>query len=367
MTKKTCLYDTHVKYGGKIVDFAGFEMPIQYEGILQEHMATRNAIGLFDVSHMGKFTVTGSDSREFINQLITNDLSPVVNNQIIYSPMCYNNGGTIDDLLVYQHDVANYLLVVNAGNKDKDYKWIEEQLDGDVILKDITDNLCQLAVQGPHSVSFLESLCDVNLQDIPYYEFKDHVILAGVSMLVSRTGYTGEDGFELYFDQSKAGEIWDILISKGSDYGIKPCGLGARDTLRFEAGMPLYGNELGEDINPIEVGLQYFVKLKKGDFIGKEALIQAKANPKRKLIGFELKDKGIARHGSVVVDDKNTTIGTVTTGYKSPSFDATIGLALIDASYDSSTIYIQVRNKVLEAFEIPKRFIKTYGKDVKTK
>ncbi|MCF8020783.1 MAG: glycine cleavage system aminomethyltransferase GcvT [Vallitaleaceae bacterium] len=358
MGKRTCLYEMHLQYKAKMVDFAGFDMPIQYEGIMDEHAATRNAIGLFDVSHMGKFVLKGEDAKSCINHMVTNDLTTLEDGQAMYAPMCYEEGGTVDDILVYQHAPDNLLLVVNAGNKDKDYKWIESHLLPGVDLKDITDDLCQLAVQGPKSVAFIMTLTDAPLDTIKYYHFMDQVVLADVPMLISRTGYTGEDGFELYFDKKYADKIWTLLLEEGLSYGIKPCGLGARDTLRFEAGMPLYGNELSETINPLEAGLGYFVKLDGEDFIGKSSLEQYKNQPKRKLVGFELMEKGIARHETEVLSSEGDVIGIVTTGYISPTLGKSIGLALIPYAYDKDSIFLQIRKNRIEAKIINKRFLK---------
>lgn len=363
MAKQTCLYDKHIEAGGKIVDFAGFDLPIQYEGIMAEHEVVRKAVGLFDVSHMGKFQVAGKNAQAFINEMVTNDISVLVDGQAAYTPMCYEHGGTVDDILVYRYSESSYLLVVNAANKTKDYEWLEDHLYEGVQLMDITDTICQIAVQGPKAVELVQSLTQTNIADIGYYHFKNDVPLADVPMLVSRTGYTGEDGFELYFDQSQAHAVWQILLDKGADYGIKPCGLGARDTLRFEAGMPLYGNELAEDINPIEAGLNYFVKLDKTSFIGKNALTNYKADRRRKMVGFELLDKGMPRHGAEVVDQEGKVIGLVTTGYKSPTFGVTIGVAIVPWSYKEDNLFIQVRKKTLKAKVVSKRFMKTYGNE----
>lgn len=364
MSHRTCLYDMHIKSGAKMVDFAGFEMPIQYEGIIAEHEATRNAVGLFDVSHMGKFHMTGSHSMETINDLVTNDIRQMLDGQAIYSPMCYEDGGTVDDILVYRYTEDTYLLVVNAANKEKDFAWMNDHLKADVQLMDITDSLCQIAVQGPKAVALVQSLTDTVINDIDYYHFKNDVLVADVPMLVSRTGYTGEDGYELYFQEDKAHAIWSLLLDKGQQMGIKPCGLGARDTLRFEAGMPLYGNELSDVINPIEAGLSYFVKTTKESFIGKDALLQYKESPQRKLVGFQLLDKGMARHGSDVLDPiTGEIIGTVTTGYKSPTIGTTIGFALIPWQYSPTDLNIQVRSKNLKAKIINKRFLKTYKEE----
>lgn len=358
MPKKTCLYEEHLARGGKMVDFAGFDLPIQYEGIIAEHEAVRKAVGLFDVSHMGKFQLSGEGAEALINHLVTNDITTLVDGQAIYSPMCYEHGGTIDDILVYRYSAVAYLLVVNAANREKDYAWIEAHLTDGVQLTDITDSLCQLALQGPKALAVLQPHTEADLEGMAYYHFINDVTVAGVPMLISRTGYTGEDGFELYFPEKDAGRVWDTLLKEGADKGIKPCGLGARDTLRFEAGMPLYGNELAEDINPIEAGLGYFVKLHKEAFNGRKALADYKANRQRKMVGFELMDKGMARHGTAVVDEDGATIGLVTTGYKSPTLGTTIGVALVPWDFDDPTLRVQVRKKTLKARVIPKRFLK---------
>ena len=360
MAKKTCLYDMHLKSGGKIVDFAGYDMPIQYEGIVAEHEATRTAVGMFDVSHMGKFMVKGENAEDAINKLITNDIADMVDGQAIYSPMCYENGGTVDDILVYRQTPGNYLLVVNASNRDKDYQWIESHLSQDVMLQDITETICQIALQGPKALALLQQSTETDISAIDYYHFMQQVMVADTPMLVSRTGYTGEDGFELYFSSDQAHRIWQHFLDRGTAYDLKPCGLGARDTLRFEAGMPLYGNELSEEINPVEAGLNYFIKFEDHDFIGREALMAYKENRQRKLIGFELTDKGMPRHGAEVVDQDGQVIGEVTTGYKSPTFDRVLGFALVPWSYSDDTLHIKVRKKTLTAKIINKRFLKTY-------
>lgn len=361
MARKTCLYDKHVEAGGKMVEFAGYQMPIQYEGIIVEHETVRNEVGLFDVSHMGKFRITGRNSEKLINGLTTNDVRSLLDGQAMYTPMCYQNGGTVDDILVYRLMTEEYLLVVNAANMDKDFQWIEDHMSSGVKLENITDSLCQLAVQGPKAVDLVQSLTEGNITDMDYYHFRDKVTVAGIDMLVSRTGYTGEDGFELYFDSKEAHRIWDLLLEVGAGSGIKPCGLGARDTLRFEAGMPLYGNELSKDINPLEAGLSYFIKFEKEAFVGKNALEMNKENRQRKMVGFELIDKGMARHGAAVVDTEGNTIGTVTTGYKSPTFGKTIGIALVPWQYDEDELLIRVRKKILRARKVGKRFFETYG------
>lgn len=358
--KRTCLYKSHIKSNGHMVDFAGFEMPLYYKGILQEHKATRETVGMFDVSHMGKFNVSGEEALKSLDYLITNNLYSLVDGQVLYTPMCYEDGGVIDDILIYRNSSTSFFVVVNAANIDKDFQWMQEHLEESVKLTDITSTLCQIAIQGPKAESLVSKLTSENLKEIEYYWFKDDVLLDGVPMLISRTGYTGEDGFELYFDKKYADQIWSVFLEKGDSIGIKACGLGARDTLRFEAGMPLYGNEISSDINPIEAGLIYFIKLDEEDFIGKEALKNYKNNRQRKIVGFKLIDKGLSRSENQVLDLAGNDIGIVTTGYKSPTFGSSLGFALIKYDYNKKEILLQVRNKQLKGMIIPKRFLKTY-------
>ncbi|MDK2806986.1 MAG: aminomethyltransferase, partial [Thermoanaerobacterium sp.] len=258
--KKTPLYDTHLKYGAKMIEFAGFSMPVQYESILKEHEAVRKNAGLFDVSHMGEIIIEGKDSEKFINYMLTNDITKISANQAMYSPMCYQNGTTVDDLLVYKFSNKKYMLVVNASNIDKDYNWIDENKNGyNIVVKNISNEISELALQGPKSQEILQKMTEYNLDDMKYYHF-DKINLDGVDCLISRSGYTGEDGFEIFLKNDYAQPMWEKILAVGEEFGIKPAGLGARDTLRFEAGLPLYGNELSENITPLEAGLGSFVK-----------------------------------------------------------------------------------------------------------
>lgn len=364
--KKTTLYDAHNKYGGKIIEFAGWLMPVQYEGIIEEHEAVRNNAGLFDVSHMGEVEVKGRDAFKYVQNLVTNDIGLLVDNQVIYTFMCYEDGGIVDDLLVYKFDEDHYYLVINAGNIEKDFEWmINNKESYEVEVVNISSEVSEVAIQGPKAQEILQNLTDFNLDEIKFFYCKRDVLIDGVKCLVSRTGYTGEDGFEIYTENQYIEKIWDSILETGKPYGIKPAGLGCRDTLRFEVALPLYGNEISKDITPLEAGLGYFVKLNKESFIGREALIKQKNDGlNRKLVGFELKGRGIPRHGySVEFNGEN--IGVVTTGYFSPTLKKNIGLALIDSKYaDLGTeIDILIRNKPVKAEVINKKFYKKNYKE----
>lgn len=357
--KRTPLYESHLKYGGKIVDFSGWELPIQYEGISSEHEAVRNAVGIFDVSHMGEVEVEGKDATAFVQNLVTNDITVLEDYQILYTLMCYPHGGIVDDLLVYKYNNEKYLLVINAGNIQKDIDWTmknKEQYEVDI--KDISADVAEMALQGPLAEELLQRLADVDLSKIGFFYFNEKVVIEGAQCLVSRTGYTGEDGFEIYLNNGDAEKVWESLMQAGKDLGIKTAGLGARDTLRFEANLPLYGNEMTEDITPLEAGLGYFVKLNKDNFIGKDALVKQKAEGlKRKTVGFEMEDKGIPRHGYDVFAN-GEKIGFVTTGYLSPTLKKSIGLAMVDIEHAElgGTIEIIIRNKPAKAKVIKRSF-----------
>lgn len=362
--KRTPLYDEHVKVGGKIVDYAGWALPVQYEGqgLVVEHEAVRNAAGMFDVSHMGEIKITGKESTKFLDYLLTNDISKMVDTQIIYTFMTYENGGVVDDLLVYKFNDEHYLLVVNAANVDKDYDWIFKQKgDFDVVVDNISDEIGEVALQGPLAQKILQKLTDFNLESVKFFHLADNVDINGVKCLISRTGYTGEDGFEIYTDNEGIVKVWRDILEAGKEEGVKPTGLGCRDTLRFEAALPLYGHEISQDINPIEGDFKFFVKLKKeSDFIGKEALNKYfNDGIKRKLVGFELIGRGIPREGYEVFKD-GEKIGHVTTGYLSPTLKKNIGNALIDAEYTDigTELDIIIRNKPVKAVIIDRRFLK---------
>ncbi len=353
--KQTPLYDEHVRLGGRIIDFGGWALPVQYSGITLEHEAVRNVAGLFDVSHMGEITVKGKDAQGFIQRLVTNDISKAVDGQAVYSPMCYPDGGVVDDLIVYRLGAEDYLLVVNAANTDKDFEWINEQLAGDVKIENVSSQWAQLALQGPEAQTILQKLTDYPLGNIRFFHFVPEVTVAGLKALVSRGGYTGEDGFELYTDPANAPALWNAVLDAGKEEGLLPAALGARDTLRFEAALPLYGQEISADISPMEAGLNRFVKLDKADFIGKAALDkQAEEGLKRKLVGFEMVERGIPRsHYDVQADGK--TVGFVTTGSFSPTLKKNIGLALVEAgcAAEGTELNIIIRDKPVKARVIP--------------
>ncbi|WP_105618808.1 glycine cleavage system aminomethyltransferase GcvT [Vallitalea okinawensis] len=366
-TKRTFLYEKHLEHGGKMIDFAGWALPVQYKGLIEEHDAVRQAAGLFDVSHMGEVSVIGKEAEKFVNYLVTNDVEPMVNGQVIYTPMCNEKGGVVDDLLVYKFNTQEYLLVINASNTEKDYEWMQGlSKDFDIKLENISDNYAQIALQGPKAEEILQPLTDLNLSELTFYTFKDETTIAGKKVLVSRTGYTGEDGFEIYANSKEAPQLWSAIMEQGKDKGLLPAGLGARDTLRFEASLPLYGNELTDNITPLEAGLGMFVKLYKDDFVGKEVLAKQKeVGLKRKVIGFELTKKSITRHGYPILDSEGNKIGEVTTGYYLPSIDKSIGMGLVDIDHAKlgTEISIQVRKKTVDAVVRSKRFMeKKYKK-----
>ena len=360
--KKTPLYDEHVSLKGKIVNYAGWLLPVQYEGLVPEHNVVRNAAGIFDVSHMGSIFVSGKEAKDYLNYLMTNDISKLNQKQIAYTFMCYPDGGVVDDLLVYKYNDEKYFLVVNAANLDKDFKWLSDNKgDFEVELDNVSDNTCILALQGPSAERILQKITDIDLSQLKFFYFDEDVKVDDVEVKISRTGYTGEDGFEIFIKNEDVVKVWRKLLEAGIKYGIKPTGLGCRDTLRFEAALPLYGNELSKDINPLEAGLKYFVKLdKESDFIAKLSLNEQWENGlERKLVGFEMIDRGIPREGYEIYkgDEK---IGHVTTGYMSPTLNKNIGNGLIKSSEAElgNEIEILIRNRRAKAKIIKKNFLK---------
>ena len=356
---KTCLYDAHVALGAKMSPFAGYIMPIQYSSITIEHNAVRQHVGMFDVSHMGEIFVKGPQAEEFINHIFTNDIRGYEPGKVLYGMMCYPDGGTVDDLLVYREFLADhFLLVVNAANIDKDFAWIQEQAKGyDCRLDNASPRIGQIAAQGPEAEkTIMDVLGYKEAAALSFYTFCD-VEYNGERLILSRTGYTGEDGFELYTTCENIVEIWDKLLKAG----VQPCGLGCRDTLRFEAGLPLYGDELSPEISPVMAGLGMFCKYEK-DFIGKEALLDQKAgNLSRKLVGIEIEDKAIPRAGYPVETPEGEEVGVVTTGYHSISLDKSICFALVnkDLAALDTPLCIRIRKKVFPGKVVKKRFYQT--------
>jgi len=356
--KRTPLYDNHVKDQGKIVEFAGYEMPIQFEGIMAEHKHVRNNVGVFDVSHMGEVYIIGNDATKFLDYLLTNNINNMVQNSCLYTMMCYENGNVVDDLLVYKYSNIKYLLVINASNDNKDVEWIRSvSTDYDVVIEHVSSEFGEVALQGPKAEELLVSLLGNVIKDITFFTFKE-LIYDDIPLIVSRTGYTGEDGFEIFMPNGLCAYIYEALFNvKG--FELKPIGLGARDTLRFEVALPLYGHELSDAINPVEARLTYFIDFDKYDFIGKEAMLKTKEDDNhRVLIGFMLDTKGIAREHYPIVNDLGEEIGFVTTGYKLEGYKASIGLGLVPKSYAKlgSKINIQVRKKTIPATVIKRKF-----------
>jgi aminomethyltransferase len=331
--KHTAFFEVHRRLGAKIVEFAGFEMPVQYAGTIEEHKRVREAVGMFDVSHMGEVEVWGNDALDFVQKITINDASKLNEGDVQYSAMCYEDGGIVDDLLVY-HMGDHFMLVINAANTTKDITWMRSHVFGDVKIKDRGDDISLLAVQGPKSLATLQKLTQTNLPSLEYYTFTRNK-LAGVDMVISRTGYTGELGFELYFPSDiKVGEkVWYAVMDAGKEFGIAPIGLGARDTLRLEMGFCLYGNDIDQATHPLEAGLGWLTKLDKGDFIGREAILKAKERGlTRKLAGFILNEKAFPRHG-YELRSNGSPVGSVTSGTFSPILDKGIGMGYIETQY----------------------------------
>jgi aminomethyltransferase len=359
--KKLELYEEHVDLGGKMVPFAGFNMPVQYEGINVEHQTVRNAVGIFDVSHMGEFLLTGPKALDLIQFICSNDASALIDGQIQYSCFPNENGGIVDDLLVYRFTAEKYMLVVNASNIEKDWNWIQKHNKNfGVDLRDLSDDYCLFAVQGPNAIEALQPLTSIDLSSIKYYTYKVADFAGVENLLISGTGYTGAGGFELYVLKKDAKKVWASVMDAGKSFGIKPIGLAARDTLRLEMGYCLYGNDINDTSSPIEAGLSWITKFNK-DFVNKEALLKQKqVGVAKKLVAFELIDRGIPRHDYKVVDAIGDEIGIVTSGTMSPTLKKAIGLAYVanDHSALNSEIYIQVRNKSLKAVVVKLPFVK---------
>lgn len=357
--KLTCLYDSHIALNAKMSPFAGYMMPIQYTNITDEHNAVRHHVGMFDVSHMGEIFVSGPDAEKFVNHIFTNNVTGMPDGSVLYGMMLYTNGGTVDDLLVYKEfEPDHYLLVVNAANIDKDHEWILENAEGfNVVIDNQSELWGQIAVQGPDAEKTVHQVLGFAVSPLTFYTFQNYQC-EGTRVIVSRTGYTGEDGFEIYATPELTVKFWNKLIAAG----VTPCGLGCRDTLRFEAGLPLYGDELSADITPIEAGLGMFCKLDKLEFNGKNTLADQKANgTKKKLVGIEIADKAIPRATYPVETEDGTQVGVVTTGYHSISLDKSICFALVDSAYSKlgTPLSVRIRKKVFPGIVVKKRFYQT--------
>ncbi len=355
--KKTCLHDRHVALGALMSPFAGYDMPIEYAGIVDEHNAVRTACGVFDVSHMGEVLITGAEAQRYVNYIFTNDVRTIEPGQVLYGMMCHPDGGVVDDLLVYKRSDNEFFLVINAANIDKDYAWIEKNAkDFDVRTQNLSEQYAELAIQGPKAEEVMKAVLGIDCTDLSFYTFKD-LTWEGAAAIVSRTGYTGEDGFELYAPAEQIIKAWDKLVASGV---CAPAGLGCRDTLRFEAGLPLYGDELADDITPLEAALSMFAKLDKPEMIGKEALLAQKAEGvKRKIVGLELEGNAIPRHGYEVLSaDGEKVVGTVTTGYHSITLDKSIAMAMVDIDYAKlgTPLQVKIRRRTFPAVVVKKRF-----------
>ncbi len=355
--KKTAQYDLHKKSGAKLVEFAGWEMPVEYEGLRKEHLAVRSSVGMFDVSHMGEIEISGPDSTDLSQYLSSNDLRNIQPGQAQYGLLCNENGGVVDDVIFYKFTDERYIICVNASNTERDFKWIKQvrqkyNFKSDV--KDDSPSYSQIAIQGPKSADLLEQILGVDIKNIKRFRFSE-LEWENANLIVARTGYTGEDGFEIFLDWDKGPKLWGRLINEGFDFNIMPCGLGCRDTLRIEAGYPLYGHEIDEFTNPLEAGLGRFVKLDSDDFIGKSRIMESiSSGNNRELIGFVMIDSGIPRQGYNILNGEDL-IGKVTSGTYSPSLNKPIGMGLVKSKYDKNILCIDIRNKKrkIELVNIP--------------
>ena len=355
----TPLHEEHIKCGGKMVPFAGYDLPVQYPtGVIKEHMAVRTACGLFDVSHMGEIICEGTDALANINMLLTNNYTDLQDNYARYSPMCNEKGGVVDDLIVYKEKDNKYFIVVNAANKDKDFNWMQKHAFGDVKFTDASSEYAQIALQGPNSEAVLKKVCTQD--DIPekYYTCNFNAKIGDIKCIISRTGYTGEDGFEIYVESKYAPAIWNLLLENGTEEGLIPCGLGARDTLRLEAAMPLYGHEMNDEISPKEAGLGIFVKMDKDDFIGKKAL-EEKGAPTRRRVGLKVTGRGILREAQDVLID-GEKVGFTTSGTHCPYLKQAIALAIVDVAHKDvgTKVQVDVRGRLVDAEIIKLPFYK---------
>lgn len=358
---RTALYDKHVALGAKMVPFAGFEMPVQYSGVTEEHFAVREKVGIFDVSHMGQFFIEGSEAKNLLQYVTTNNLDTLESGKAQYTCLPNRSGGIVDDLIVYKMDDEKYFVVVNASNIDKDWNHIQKFNEKfGAQMSNVSDEMSLIAVQGPKAEETLQKLTDTNLSEIPYYAFTVGSVAGVADVILSNTGYTGSGGFEIYFKNEDAGQLWDALISAGAEFGLLPCGLAARDTLRLEKGFCLYGNDIDDTTSPLEAGLGWITKLDKEDFVDKEFFTNQKQEGiKRKLVGFEMAEKAIPRHDYPVMDAEGAVIGKVTSGTMSPMKKTGIGLAYVDKPHFKvgTEIFIRIRNKDVPANVVKLPFV----------
>ncbi len=358
--KNTALTGVHQQLNAKMVPFAGYLMPVQYEGINIEHDTVRNAVGVFDVSHMGEFVLKGEGALDLIQRVTSNDASKLTPGKAQYSCLPNENGGIVDDLLVYHLEDGNWMLVVNASNIEKDWNWIQKFNSGNVEMHNISDRTSLLAVQGPKALETIQKLTSTDLASIPYYSFAKGVVAGCSNVVISNTGYTGAGGFELYFENQYAETLWNALMEAGKEFGIKPCGLGCRDTLRLEMAFCLYGNDIDDTTSPLEAGLGWITKFTK-EFTNSAALkAQGGAGVTRKLTGFEMVDRGIPRHGYEITDADGNVIGVVTSGTQSPTLQKAIGLGYVNSAYaaEGKDIYIRIRDKAIKATTVKTPFLK---------
>jgi len=358
--KATPLLGLHKELGAKLVPFVGWNMPIQFAGVLSEHICVRERVGLFDVSHMGEIEVKGKDAKKFLQFLLSNNVEKMFDGSILYSLMCYETGGVVDDLLAYRFSENHYFLCVNASNSDKDYDWIARHASSfNVNIKNTSSETSQLALQGPDAKNVLQSLCDISLDDLPYYNFRRGMV-NNVESLISRTGYTGEDGFELYLSPEKVSGVFRSLMEQGRSYGIQPIGLGARDTLRIEMGYPLYGNEIDNNPTPLDAGLGWVIKFDKGEFLGRGSLLKQKeqGSPRRKLVGLKLLTRGVPRAHYQVLKNGGS-VGEVASGTFSPTLNTGIGLCYLSREYSDvgNHLDIKIRDQLVTAEVVKLPFV----------
>ncbi|MBK7184215.1 MAG: glycine cleavage system aminomethyltransferase GcvT [Bacteroidetes bacterium] len=349
--KNVALEQTHIALGAKMVPFAGYNMPVSYTGLNEEHLTVRNAVGVFDVSHMGEFILKGENALDLIQRVTSNDASVLADGKVQYSCLPNDKGGIVDDLLVYRITDKEYMLVVNASNIEKDWNWISKFNTKGVEMKNISDSVSLLAVQGPKAAQALQKLTDVNLSEMPYYTFKKGKFNGEENVVISNTGYTGAGGFEIYFANEVADKMWKAIFEAGAEFGIKPIGLGARDTLRLEMGFCLYGNDIDDTTSPLEAGLGWITKFTK-EFTNSKALLEQKEKGlTKKLVGFEMIDRGIPRHDYLIADAAGNTIGKVTSGTQSPSLNKAIGMGYVPTALSKvdSEIFIMIRDKAIKA------------------